>query len=129
MSPRATRLLAELSIRGVEVSHDGARLRLRPSSALTPELIEELRALKGEILRLLGSRALARLREAGGWPGPEEWRVLVALARAGRRGMREAELARQARVEREDLGRVLAQLERRGEVRGDGVGGVRLVVC
>lgn len=50
----AVEVLDEVRRRGVTVGKDGEnRLRLRPASALTPELVDELRSNKPEILRLL----------------------------------------------------------------------------
>ncbi len=46
-------LLDELAARGVTVIPDGNRLRLRPASALPPELVAAVRAAKPEILTVL----------------------------------------------------------------------------
>jgi hypothetical protein len=52
---RARDLLAELRGRGVklEASPDGKRLRYRPRSAVGPELLDQLKEQKPELLRLL----------------------------------------------------------------------------
>ena len=48
-----TKLLSELERGGVELQAHGDLLRLRPKEAVTPELVEILRARKPEIIRLL----------------------------------------------------------------------------
>ena len=52
---RARELLVELRGRGLklEASPDGDRLRYRPRSAVGPELLDQLKELKPELLRLL----------------------------------------------------------------------------
>jgi TubC N-terminal docking domain len=49
----AKALLAELRERGVELMTEGDLLRYRPRSAITPELLDRLRAHKPTILKLL----------------------------------------------------------------------------
>ena len=51
MSVRA--LLAELRSRGVELAVDDGRLQYRPINAVTPELLDRLRANKPTLLKLL----------------------------------------------------------------------------
>lgn len=47
-------LLQTLDRRGVTVTPDGTHIRLWPSSALTPELREELRTRKADVLLAIG---------------------------------------------------------------------------
>ncbi len=49
----AAALLAELTRQGIELQARGNRLRYRPRAALTPELVEQVRARKSELLSLL----------------------------------------------------------------------------
>jgi hypothetical protein len=49
----AMALLAELRGRGLEVMAEGDLLRYRPISAITPELLDRLRAHKPTLLKLL----------------------------------------------------------------------------
>lgn len=49
----ATEILSELERRGVQLEAHGDRLRFRPVEAVSPDLLETLRARKPEILRLL----------------------------------------------------------------------------
>jgi len=51
MSARA--VLAELRSRGVELAVDGGRLQYRPINAVTPELLDRLRANKPALLKLV----------------------------------------------------------------------------
>lgn len=53
---KAEELLAQVEALGVVVSLDHEHLRLRPKSRLTPELIEDLRAHKVELLGLVELR-------------------------------------------------------------------------
>lgn len=55
----AEELLDEVEALGVTVDRDGDVLRLRPGSAVPPDLVEELRAHKPALLELVGLR---------GWP-------------------------------------------------------------
>lgn len=50
---RAAELLMDLGRLGIRLEADGERLRYRPQSALTPELLDRLKAHKGELLTLL----------------------------------------------------------------------------
>lgn len=54
----AVELLRRVEALGVSVrvDPDGEHLRLKPATALTPELLEELRACKAELLALLTPR-------------------------------------------------------------------------
>ena len=52
-------VLAEVERRGVTLAPAGDKLRFRPKDALPPELVEELRAHKASILRLLTDREIA----------------------------------------------------------------------
>jgi hypothetical protein len=49
----ATSLLDELRSRGVTLEARGDRLRFRPANAVPPDLVEQLRANKGEVIALL----------------------------------------------------------------------------
>lgn len=51
----ALRLLHELKSRGLELQPAGDRIRYRPIEAMTPELAEQVKARKAEILALLAS--------------------------------------------------------------------------
>jgi hypothetical protein len=66
MSPES--ILAELDRRGIELSASGDRLRFRPIEAIPPDLLEELRKHKPNLLRLLSpptvALALAGVTEA-----------------------------------------------------------------
>ncbi len=55
----APELISQLEARGASMQVLGDRLRIRPKSALTTELISELRERKAEILQFLSS---------SGWP-------------------------------------------------------------
>ncbi len=57
MSPES--ILAELDRRGIELSASGNRLRFRPIEAVPPDLLEELRKHKPNLLRLLSPPTLA----------------------------------------------------------------------
>jgi hypothetical protein len=57
---RAEELLAEVEALGIVVSLDHEYLRLRPRSRLTPDLIEDLRAHKAELLGLVELRQWPR---------------------------------------------------------------------
>ena len=54
---KADVLIADLHARGVERIADGELLRCRPKSALTPEVLDELRARKPEVLACLRTGA------------------------------------------------------------------------
>ena len=49
----AEELLSEAEAQGLTLVADGARLRIRPGSRLTPELLSRLRARKAELIELL----------------------------------------------------------------------------
>lgn len=49
----AAELLMDLGRLGIRLEADGERLRYRPQSALTPDLLGRLKAHKGELLTLL----------------------------------------------------------------------------
>jgi hypothetical protein len=51
----AARLIERLHGRGVETVLEGEALRLRPSSAIPPDLLAELRTHKAEVVALLRS--------------------------------------------------------------------------
>ncbi len=89
MNEAALDLLNTLWARGVELAAVGDRLRFRPAQALTREEIEQLRACKGELLRLLVEKGkpFARplrldpttLREVlGPTPSPEALQAVTA---------------------------------------------------
>ena len=50
----ALELLADVTRRGIELVAHGDRLWCRPRSALTPELVDRLKAHKAELLAILG---------------------------------------------------------------------------
>lgn len=50
LSPPATAILADLTASGIEVQTDGKQIRYRPRQAMTPALLERLKAAKAEIL-------------------------------------------------------------------------------
>lgn len=59
-------ILAEVGRQGVSLFSKGDRLRFWPKSALTPELLEELKRHKAEILAVLGEepvRSASEVRE------------------------------------------------------------------
>ena len=60
----ARTLLAELRDRGVELVMDGDRLQYRPRYAVTPDLLDRLRANKPTLLKLLAWER-HKLDEAG----------------------------------------------------------------
>jgi hypothetical protein len=80
MTPPLAELLLELSHRGVTVIPEGDRLRLRPRSALTADLLARIHVHRSEILALLAGHPLDALLRAGALPTRDEWRVLAALA-------------------------------------------------
>lgn len=49
----AASLVRQIRAHGVELIPDGERIRFRPRTALPPDLFEELRARKAEVLKLL----------------------------------------------------------------------------
>lgn len=53
----APELVQALHSRGVQLSRLGDRLRFRPVQAVSPELVEEMRRHKTELLSLLGGLA------------------------------------------------------------------------
>lgn len=59
----AAELLKEVTVRGVCLFPKGDVLRLRPRSALTPELVAELREQKTELLALLTGQREPRVAE------------------------------------------------------------------
>lgn len=61
MSPEAIQLLVDLARRGGRIVRAGDRLRLMPKAAVTPELIERARRLKGELLPQAGPGLAAAL--------------------------------------------------------------------
>lgn len=75
-------LLVELRERGVELEIVGDRLRYHPVEAVTPELLERLKACKPDLLgfqRAIEAEAaeLARMAEASDWDRPEVERCRV----------------------------------------------------
>ena len=72
----AVELLTDLAERGIQATGEGEHLRVRPRSALTPELIEEIRAHKAELLALLDGR----LPLAEAFPGGVEEVQSLTLA-------------------------------------------------
>lgn len=72
MGTTAADLLADLSRLGIEVVAHGDRLRYRPQSALTPDLVERLRIHKTELLATLRPTVApgGGLERGGGHPDP-----------------------------------------------------------
>ena len=69
----ATEILSELERRGVELQVVGDKLRFRPVDAVTPEMLETLRAQKAELLRLLAkAHGDTSGTGKGKCPGPEK---------------------------------------------------------
>jgi hypothetical protein len=68
MTPPLAELLLELSHRGVTVIPEGDRLRLRPRSALTADLLARIHVHRSEILALLAGHPLDALLRAGALP-------------------------------------------------------------
>ena len=60
----AAAVLSELRRRGVELVAAGGRLRFRPVQAVSPDLVEQMRAHKAELLAILAGGE--RLDTAGG---------------------------------------------------------------
>ena len=61
----AISLLTELQAAGIRVEpRPAGKLRLTPKDRLTPELIEQVRAAKAELLTLLGSQSAADAKAA-----------------------------------------------------------------
>jgi hypothetical protein len=121
----AEELLADLAARGVSIRIEGSRLRLRPRSALTEELINRLRAASAELLALL----LAVRRPAAPPPlEPTEWWVLCALAeqpKLSRAGLG----AHLPPASRPALEQALAAIVRRREACLNAEGGLELNIC
>jgi hypothetical protein len=104
MNP-AAQLLAELTTRGVVVAPAGASLHLYPRSALSPDLLARVRALKPQLLQLLRAGAMAT---------PAEWTILTALALHP--GLTLDNLAATTRLPRRPLAQALRTLIRRAEI-------------
>ena len=60
----AAEVISKVKRRGVELFPVGDRLRFRPASALTPELVCELRRHKGEIIEALADEEQAPVKGA-----------------------------------------------------------------
>jgi hypothetical protein len=60
----ATELITTLQVRGIKLEAQGDRLRYRPASAVTPELLKALAAHKVEILSLLREKESKNLHYA-----------------------------------------------------------------
>jgi hypothetical protein len=116
MNP-AAELLSELITRGVAVSPAGASLDLYPKSALNPDLLARVRALKPQLLELLraGGGAVA---------SPTEWRLLSAIAL--KPGLTPDQLAAATNLNQALLAQALRTLIGRAEVAADPKGGLRL---
>jgi hypothetical protein len=106
MNP-AAELLSELISRGVVVSPAGASLDLYPRSALSPDLLARVRALKPQLLELLRAGA-------GAVASPAEWRVLTILALHP--GLVPEELAAATNLDQAPLAKALRTLIRRAEI-------------
>ena len=66
----ATALLEQVHALGVDVCVVGDRLRLRPASRLSPELIATLRAHKAELLAALRPERQHEDNRVGAWQPP-----------------------------------------------------------
>jgi hypothetical protein len=115
MTERAATLLATLSMRGIVVTNAGRALRLRPRTALTPELLVQIRELKAELLALVTSGAFELLAAAGAWPTADEWRVLETLACVRR--LTEPQLLGVTKLSPDLLARALSGLRLRAEIK------------
>jgi hypothetical protein len=118
MNP-AAELLSELTTRGVVVSPAGACLQLYPRSALSPDLLARVRALKPQLLELLRAGA-------GAVASPAEWRVLSALALHP--GLAPDQLAAATNLAQAPLAEALHTLLRRAEIAADLHGRLRLKI-
>ncbi len=77
----AAKALSRVRALGVTIVPDGNRLRFHPASALTPELLEELRQHKEGILEILRRRERAQRKDTVTPPPPPRGRD--PLARRG----------------------------------------------
>lgn len=68
-------LMTALARLGIRIEADGERLRYSPRSAMTPELLAELRARKDDVLRHLRGDALDFQEIPMGDIGPDGWPV------------------------------------------------------
>jgi len=59
----ATALLIELTRQGIDLRADGDKLRFRPRSAMTPDLIERTKTCKPELLVMLRGDRTPQLRQ------------------------------------------------------------------
>lgn len=118
MNP-AAELLSELLTRGVVVSPAGASLDLYPRSALSPDLLARVRALKPQLLELLRAGA-------GAVASPAEWRILTALALHP--GLAPDDLAAATQLAPAPLATALHTLLRRAEIAADIQGRLRLQI-
>lgn len=75
-STEAMRLLHELKSRGLELQPAGDRLRYRPIEAMTPELAEQVKARKAEILALLTGLPIRPEEQAKSRHEPIDWTTL-----------------------------------------------------
>jgi hypothetical protein len=116
MNP-AAELLSELLTRGVAVSPAGASLDLYPRSALNPDLLARVRALKPQLLELLRA-------SGGAVASPAEWRVLSALALHP--GLAPPALAAATRLDHPVLAHAVRTLARRAEIDADPLGKLNL---
>ena len=112
MNP-AAELLSELTARGVAVAPAGASLQLYPRSALSPDLLARVRALKPQLLELLRAGA-------GAVASPAEWRVLTVLALHP--GLTPEDLVASAHLDLPSLAEALHNLVRRAEIATDAAG-------
>lgn len=126
MNWRVIELLAELAERGITLRPAGSQLGVSPSSALTPELVSRIRALKAEILSLLAGPPPGRAGGRSPAPSAAERDALVALA--ARPGLRVDELAAATHLRRAALADALASLRARREIAVAADGRHRLVV-
>ena len=75
-------LLADLAVRGIRLEADGERLRYHPRSALTPKLLERLKAHKADLLALLASQQEQR-RDERSAPADGSFAPSPAVCRCG----------------------------------------------
>jgi hypothetical protein len=113
---RAEELLAALAERGVSVAVQGAQLRFRPRSALSPALIARIVECREELIAAVGAAKLQTRPRAPAPSTAERWLLWTVAAAPGvsRAGL-------QAQVEH-----AVAALLERGEIRCRGDGGLVL---
>ncbi len=68
----ATKLLLELTSRGIELQAHGHRLRYRPRSALTPDLADRIKAHRSALLAILAGNPRSPERPQKAAESPED---------------------------------------------------------